>query len=92
MNKNRRIPGFTAENALEQQASTRYTGLAQNRAGGDAVEPSYIIQVPPKPYCPLRWTYGGTRWYTSKAACLADPNSGGDCYQDYMCNQSCWCP
>jgi hypothetical protein len=41
MNKNvmHRVPGFTAEQALEQGASTPYAGLALRSAGGGAVEP-----------------------------------------------------
>ena len=38
MNESRKIPGFTAEDALEQGVSNPYAGLAQSRAGGSAVE------------------------------------------------------
>ena len=41
-NEMRRVPGFTAENALEQGASTPYAGLALAGAGGGAVEPASI--------------------------------------------------
>jgi len=40
-NENRRIPGFTAEKALEQRAATPYAGLASRGAGGGAVEPAF---------------------------------------------------
>ena len=36
-----RVPGFTAERALEQGASTPYAGLALRGAGGGAVEPAF---------------------------------------------------
>jgi hypothetical protein len=44
MNKNEmhRVPGFTAEQALEQGAATPYAGLALRGEGGGAVEPAFI--------------------------------------------------
>jgi hypothetical protein len=44
MNKNEmhRVPGFTAEQALEEGASTPYAGLALRGEGGGAVEPATV--------------------------------------------------
>jgi hypothetical protein len=39
-NEMHRVPGFTAEQALEQGASTPYAGLAFRGAGGGAVAPA----------------------------------------------------
>jgi hypothetical protein len=43
MNKNEmhRVPGFTAEKALEKD-STSYAGLARSGSEGGAVEPAYL--------------------------------------------------
>jgi hypothetical protein len=50
MNKNemRRVPGFTAEQALEQRASSPYAGLAfrGGRGEGGAAEPAFIKGIP----------------------------------------------
>jgi len=50
MNKNemRRVPGFTAERALEQGASTRYAGLTGHGKEGGAVELAHIIKGIPR--------------------------------------------
>lgn len=39
-NENRRVPGFTAETALVQGASTPYVGLTGSGVRGGAVEPA----------------------------------------------------
>jgi hypothetical protein len=46
MNKNEmhRIPGFTAEKALEQRMSLSYTGFVQSSAEGSFVEPTFSIR------------------------------------------------
>jgi hypothetical protein len=45
-NEMHRVPGFTAEKALEQDASTPYAGLALRGAGGGAVEPALSYGPP----------------------------------------------
>jgi hypothetical protein len=40
-NEMHRVPGFTAENALEQGARAPYAGLASRGAGGGAVEAAF---------------------------------------------------
>ena len=42
-NEMRRVPGFTAENALEQGAPTPYAGLASRGGGGGEVEPAFRL-------------------------------------------------
>lgn len=41
----RKVPGFTAEQTLDQGASTPYAGLAGRGAEGGRVEPAYTAPV-----------------------------------------------
>jgi hypothetical protein len=60
MNKNsnevRRVPGFTAEKALEHGAATPYAGLASRVAGGSGVAPASICVCVPRAGC-YCWHY-----------------------------------
>jgi hypothetical protein len=43
MNEKRRVPGFTAEQALEQGATTPYAVRAVGSSEGGAVEPALTV-------------------------------------------------